>query len=401
MVLFLKSIIDTLQQGGGLSGGGQADLSRTPEWNSLAERRKEIEADPLLDESAKQSLIQSWQDMAESSRQLLERKSTAPTNRSLAIPPIVFAVLCLVLAFGLFWTIGGIHSQATDWPEFSVDRTGASGGRSLVTSSEHPGDGASLDQRLQGLQARLEQNPGDIQGWVLLARTQAAMSLYSDSVQSLKKALELVPGHPGLLADTADMIAMSNDRQMAGEPLELVRQALANDPFHEKSLALAATAAEQAGDNETAQMYWQRLSEAQQRKAAAQAAAPPSAPQMVANGPLIAQATVRLPGPLFEKASASAVLFVFLKGSATEGMPLAVQRVPLAQLQAGQTTVPIAQSNLIGGQSIDTLPNVVYAQARVFMAGSVQPSPQDWVSQWVQADYSGSPLELELSLQEQ
>lgn len=383
--LFLIRILRPLHGGGLHSGGGSNNLADTPEWQSLAGRRKEIEQDPLLDEQAKQSLIQSWQEMAQSSKALLERPNEQVALPQFKIPSAAFAAFCLVAAVGVFWLIGGFHNQAATWPNLVVDRSGGSTGRLLATSGEHPGDGVSLDQRLITLQERLNQNPNDVQGWVLLARTQAAMSRYSDSATSLTKALELVPGHPGLLADIADMIAMSNDRQMAGEPLELVQQALANDPFHEKSLALAATAAEQAGDADLAQSYWQRLNQAQQMKAE-QAKSPP-----------IVKVALQVSQAALQSANPQAVMFVFVKAQAGEGMPLAVARIPVSQLQAGQNLVNIGQANLIGGQTLQNLPTDLFVQARLAMSGSVQASANDWLSPW-QATSLASNQTVELTL---
>lgn len=384
--LLLVRVLKPLYAGGLHSEGGLVkDLSDTPEWQSLAGRRQEIEQDPLLDEHAKQSLIQSWQEMAQSSRELLQRPSTQLVSLPFRLSPLAFAVFSLVAAAGLFLLIGGVHDKSTQWPALSVDRSAGPSSRLLATSGEHPGDGISLDSRLESLQARLDQNPNDIQGWVLLARTQAAMSHYSDSVASLNKALDLVPGHPGLLADIADMMAMSNNRQMQGKPLELVKQALANDPFHEKSLALAATAAEQAGDNALAQSYWQRLTQAQQMKAEQTKA------------PAIAEVILNVPQAAIQSASDQAVLFVFVKAQAGEGMPLAVARIPITQLQAGQVAIGIDQDNLIGGKQLQDLPADLHVQARLAMSGSVQVSDKDWLTSWQQTALgSGQPVQLEL-----
>lgn len=373
--------------GGGLhSGGGGKDLSNTPEWQSLAGRRMEIEQDPLLDEQAKQSLIQSWQEMADSSKELLQRPSNKISLPNFKFPPFAFAIFCLVSALIVFWSIGGFHEKAVTWPNLVVDRSGGSTGRLLATSGDHPGDGVSLERRLTTLQERLAQNPNDIQGWVLLARTQAAMSQYLQSAESLTKALELVPGHPGLLADIADMLAMANDRQMAGKPLELVQQALANDPFHEKSLALAATAAEQSGDNNLAQSYWQRLSQAQQMKSEQ------------AQSPAIVKVSLDVPQGALNSATEQAVMFVFVKAQVGEGMPLAVARIPVSALKAGQNMVNIGQANLIGGKTIQDLPSDLFVQARLAMSGSVQASDTDWLSQWQPAELSaGDVVKLDLS----
>ena len=55
--------------------------------------------------------------------------------------------------------------------------------------------------------------------------------------------------------------AWRRDRSLAGRPLELIQEALAIDPKQRKALALAGTAALDAGDFKQAASYWQTLAD--------------------------------------------------------------------------------------------------------------------------------------------
>jgi len=98
-----------------------------------------------------------------------------------------------------------------------------------------------------------------LSGWVLLARSRAIQRDFPAASAALEKALELAPGHPDLLADLADMVAMSSNRTLAGRPTKLIQQVLQAAPNHKKGLTLAATAALQRNDMREAAIYLKRL----------------------------------------------------------------------------------------------------------------------------------------------
>ena len=62
-----------------------------------------------------------------------------------------------------------------------------------------------------------------------------------------------------LLADYADVLAMTQGRRLQGEPEALVARALAADPNHVKALALAGSAAFERGEYRAAIRHWQLL----------------------------------------------------------------------------------------------------------------------------------------------
>ena len=73
-------------------------------------------------------------------------------------------------------------------------------------------------------------------------------SAFPKSADAYAHANALVKDDPNLLADYADVLAMTQNRKLSGKPAELIDRALAIDPKHKKALALAATAALEAHD---------------------------------------------------------------------------------------------------------------------------------------------------------
>ena len=109
------------------------------------------------------------------------------------------------------------------------------------------------------LAKRLEQNPADADGWVMLARSYMSLEKYSEASDAYAKAIALKTNDADLLADYAFALAMVNDRQLKGQPLELVKKALQVNPQNAKALELAGTAEFQAKNYKQAIAYWQRV----------------------------------------------------------------------------------------------------------------------------------------------
>lgn len=114
----------------------------------------------------------------------------------------------------------------------------------------------------QGLVERLQREPHDAPGWLMLARSYTALGRYRDAATAYGRAAELLPGNAGVLADQADVWAAAQGRRLAGAPLRLVQRALELDPRHPKALALAGSAAFEARELASARGYWQRALEA-------------------------------------------------------------------------------------------------------------------------------------------
>lgn len=117
----------------------------------------------------------------------------------------------------------------------------------------------ALRGMVERLQQRLAAQPADAEGWAMLARTLAVAGQHEQSLPAFRKAEALRPDDPVLLADYADALAMSRGRRLDGEPLALVKRALALAPDNLKALSLAGTEAFDRGDWGTAIRHWERL----------------------------------------------------------------------------------------------------------------------------------------------
>lgn len=112
---------------------------------------------------------------------------------------------------------------------------------------------------VERLVSRLERNPEDREGWTMLARSRIALGQYDEALKAFEKLVPLAPGDATVLADYADAMAMARGRRLAGEPRALVTRALQIDPRHIKALALAGSAAFEAGEYAQAVELWERM----------------------------------------------------------------------------------------------------------------------------------------------
>jgi cytochrome c-type biogenesis protein CcmH len=128
-----------------------------------------------------------------------------------------------------------------------------------ASSAEHEMTPQQIEEIAAKLAARLEKEPDNAQGWVVLARTYYAMSRHADAARAFERAITLDPNNADLLADYADALGAAQGGTLAGKPLELVQRALKIDPTQWKALALAGTVAFDRKDYAQAVVYWERM----------------------------------------------------------------------------------------------------------------------------------------------
>jgi cytochrome c-type biogenesis protein CcmH len=123
----------------------------------------------------------------------------------------------------------------------------------------HPGDVPSVQQMVERLEQRLQREPDDQRGWMMLGRSYMALHRYDDAVIAMKRLYSLAGDNADVLVRYADALAMAGGGSMRGEPAILIQKALAVDPDNRNGLWLAGTAAAEQGDPAAAVRYWEKL----------------------------------------------------------------------------------------------------------------------------------------------
>ena len=116
-----------------------------------------------------------------------------------------------------------------------------------------------IEANVAALAKRLQENPTDVQGWTMLARSYNSMERFGEAAGAYAKATELSPKDADLWAEFAFVTAMASGRSLEGRPRELIDKALQVDPENAKALQLAGSAAFQAKDYKKAVGYWERV----------------------------------------------------------------------------------------------------------------------------------------------
>ncbi|GKS69184.1 cytochrome c-type biogenesis protein CcmH [Nitrosomonas sp. PY1] len=270
---------------------------------------------------------------------------------------------------------------------------------------------------LENLIARLEKNPGDIEGWVMLGRTYAIMGQYNEASKTYEKLNDIIPNNPQILSDYADVLAMTNQGNLQGKPTELVYAALAIDPAYPKALALAGTAEFEQSKYTQAVVHWEKLLDAipadsqlaksvkdsiQQARSLATGndlespikhLAQADAAQQVKTDtpPMIAQQSqpqeqkpdqistgisgqVTLSGELVGKATPNDTLFIYARAKTGPKMPLAILRLKVSDLPATFTLTD--EMAMMPAMKISSFPEVVI-EARISKSGQAVTSSGD------------------------
>jgi cytochrome c-type biogenesis protein CcmH len=205
-----------------------------------------------------------------------------------------------------------------------------------------------IEALVERLAERLKSDPGNVEGWMLLARSYGAFGRFKESSEAYANAVKLRPGDAQLLADYADALGMALGRNLEGEPEKLIARALEVDPRNLKALALAGTVAFERKDYKGAAAHWERMlplvqpgsDDARSIRAnvdEARALAEGRTPTAGAGAQAVAPRTslrgeVKLAPALAAQAAPTDTLFIFARAAQGPPIPLAVLRKQVRDL---------------------------------------------------------------------
>jgi cytochrome c-type biogenesis protein CcmH len=215
------------------------------------------------------------------------------------------------------------------------------------------------------LATRMEANPDDGHGWVMLAQSYRMLDEYPAAVGAYRQALQRLDENADLLTEYADALIMAADGRVTAQAAALTQRALGLDPNHQSALWLAGVGAYQTGDYAEADVHWTRLlsglpgaSEAAEQVRYARDSARvlglgAGAPAPQSEGFAV---RVELEGSLADGLSGEETVLVFARAANGSRMPLAIERLTVADLPR---TVTLDASNaMIEGVRLDAVGEV-------------------------------------------
>ena len=116
-----------------------------------------------------------------------------------------------------------------------------------------------VEKMVAGLAAKMEQDPSNLKGWAMLARSYKVMGRPKDAEKAYDRAGSYLDTDPQLLADYADVSASNANGSFEGKPQAIINRALKADPNNMMALWLAGTADYNLGDYKGAVQVWGRL----------------------------------------------------------------------------------------------------------------------------------------------
>ncbi len=257
-----------------------------------------------------------------------------------------------------------------------------------------------MEVLVQRLAERMEQNPDNLEGWIMLGRSYTSIGEHDKAIKAYERASSLAPNEPNVLLGLAEALARTGQGQLKGKPEQLIDSALELEPNNANGLFMKGMALFQHGDVTAAIERWQRVQAmldpnsedaaairgyiAEARQKAGMTAPEESAPVVAATA---APTTVEQPAAgksikvnvtladaMAGKFSPDDTLFVFARAASGPPMPLAVQR-----LQAKDLPVSLTLDDSMAMMPQMRLSNFdqVVVGARISKSGNAMPQNGD------------------------
>lgn len=201
------------------------------------------------------------------------------------------------------------------------------------------GTSPAIAQMLATLKAKLEANPTDVNGWLLLGRSYFQLNRFSEAADAYQQAYTLTQGKDvEAVLGLGEALAFADERMLMSRSAELFERAVGLAPLHPKALWYSGLVAYQAQRFDVARQRWAALAAldppAEVKRAletkiaeidATQGASPRSA-EPPAIGTSVVKVRVDIAPDLAGKVTPGAPLFVMVRSGEGGAPPLAVTR---------------------------------------------------------------------------
>jgi cytochrome c-type biogenesis protein CcmH len=337
---------------------------------------------------------QEWQQTRdELSQRLLEDTSVGDDPGARKEKPALWTALLIgltlpVASLSMYLWVGepqALQAMATEPPEKAMQ--------------------AELSGMAQALAKKLEANPDNQEGWVMLGRSYRTLEKYDNAVSAYDRALKL-SADDGLKLERAEVLALKAQGNFDGEPWNVIREILKKDPQQKGALLLAGSASYAHDKYADALRYWQQARKllaadhpdvpslegaiaTAQNKLGLPVTPPTSSPQApaaasgagaTASVSTGAQAGLNITGrislaaALKDKASPTDMVYVYASPANGDRMPLAIFKSTAAKLPLNFTlddsTAMLPERKLSGAGE-------VILKARISKSGNAIPQSGD------------------------
>lgn len=172
-------------------------------------------------------------------------------SRRPVVSLILVSVIVPAAAFGLYLVLG--MPRIPDQP--------LAARRLPVETAESPAGGAissqmTMEEAVARLASRLEANPEDLRGWLLLGRSYLSMERYPDAVEAYGRAFRLAPGRADVASAYGEALVAAAGGEVTFDAKEAFSAAAAQDPLDPRARYYLALHGAQQGDAKSALQGW-------------------------------------------------------------------------------------------------------------------------------------------------
>ena len=241
---------------------------------------------------------------------------------------------------------------------------------------------------MKSLAERLEENPDDVDGWMLLARSYQNMQQFDDAIAAFEKAVELGQGQDAQsLSGLAIALLGQSGGQMNERASSLLESALQLEPNSQNALFYGGGAAAWRGDTELAADRWEMLLQqnpppeiqAMLLEKIGEWRGEPVVVEQQPAPPVASDAVISINLSVSDEAKAElpndARIFVIARDPAQPSPPIAVTPIQLSGLP---TRVDMTDRNsMVAGRELSAFAELEIV-ARVSLSGSPAAKSGDW-----------------------
>ena len=265
--------------------------------------------------------------------------------------------------------------------------------------SVQQGDMSSTQQAIASLERKLQADPTNLEGWLMLGRSFMALGRSDQAVSAFERAYALSNGaDPDVMAAFAEAQVFASGHQFSKEVMMLFSRALKVDPGHERALWYSGYAAYRAHDYESAVTYWENLlqqipndqeeahagllvylndakQKAELRMRTVQDVKQELSLDKEVRGNVSIVVQVSISDSLQEKVQESDTLFVYVRAVNGPKMPLALARMTAASLPASVTLddsmAMIPGMNLSGIEQVEVIARISKSGKAIMQTGDL------------------------------
>ncbi|NCP65627.1 MAG: c-type cytochrome biogenesis protein CcmI [Paraglaciecola sp.] len=290
-----------------------------------------------------------------------------------------------------------------EW-QAAVDRLPELGQR-IVQKNDASITAKDLQDFSLGLRTRLQKEPNDAVGWLLLGRVWAALDRFDMATDAFEKSLAINPNSVGALQSFSQVLIMSNEEGSLLRAKRVLQHLLSIDTTNINAMGSLAIVATELGDRQLALANWQQLRSilpsddanyamvsqriAELQQANISQAGPTTASTNSEVGGFVI--TVKLAAALQDKLPKSGTVYVFAQDpSGQVRMPAAVVKIPLSSFPQ---TIELTENNAM--MPSYTLANLQQAKlvARISVDDNVAAAPGELQGETVAPFVAGQTSE--------